>query len=170
MCICVLCPLAWQQRDGLKLMFCPEGLLDHDTLLHVESSPQSFQLSFPGLGEGSGVLPDGPLKVSEGGKVMFTTTLSPSDGPLAEVDWRFGERFLTFFNGTTIITEPPFEGRISLWTSTGSLELWNMSLNESGQYQVFIRPKGGRITIGTTRLEVYGEQVLDIMKIMSLQN
>lgn len=101
---------------------------------------------------------------------MFTTTLSPSDGPMTEVDWRFGERFITLFNGTTNITEPQYEGRICLWTSTGSLELRNVSLSESGQYQVFVKPKGGRITMGTTRLEVYGEQALDIIKIMSLQN
>lgn len=138
--------------------------------MHVKSSPQSFKPSFPGLGEGSGVLPDGPLNVSEGGRIMFTTTLSPSDGPMTEIDWRFGEGYITFFNGSANITEPQYEGRINLWTSTGSLELRNVSLNESGQYQVFVRPKGGRITTGATRLEVYGEQALDIIKIMSLQN
>lgn len=101
---------------------------------------------------------------------MFTTTLNPSDGPMTEVDWRFGERFITYFNGTANITEPQYEGRISLWTSTGSLELRNVSLSESGQYQVFVKPMGGRIMMGTTHLEVYGEQALDIIKIMSLQN
>lgn len=165
LCICVLCLLARQRGDGLKLMF-----VQRVCLIRTHYACENILLSFPGLSEGSGVLPDGPLKASEGGRIMFITTLSPSDGPMAEIDWRFGERFIILFNGTANITEPEYEGRISLWTSTGSLELRNLSVNESGQYQVFVKPKGGRVTTGITQLEVYGEQRLDIIKIMSLQN
>lgn len=169
MYLCVVSVSSAGGGGGLRLMFVHRVCLIR-THYACEESSQNILLSFPGLGEGSGVLPDGPLKASEGGRIMFITTLSPSDGPMAEIDWRFGKRYITLFNGTANITEPEYEGRISLWTSTGSLELRNLSLNESGQYEVFVKPKGGRVTPGLTQLEVYGEQRLDIIKIMSLQN
>lgn len=114
---------------------------------------------FAGLCEGAGLLPDGPLNVSVGGTIMFTTALGPGVS-IQTVDWRFNEgTYITFSNETNNVTEPAYEGRISLMPSTGSLELRNVTLNDTGLYNIIIVPKSGRVLTGDTRLEVYGEQV-----------
>uniref|UniRef100_A0A671WB40 Ig-like domain-containing protein n=1 Tax=Sparus aurata TaxID=8175 RepID=A0A671WB40_SPAAU len=104
-----------------------------------------------GLTKGAGVLPDGPLNAALGGTVMFTTTLTPSEQPFSFVEWRFGEKVIIATNTTAA----GYEGRVTLFNSTGSLELRNLVLRDSGEYSVFIVPQGGSILEGTTRLEVY---------------
>lgn len=115
-----------------------------------------MQLSPPGLTKGSGVLPDGPLNASVGGGIMFTTTLTPPDMPFLAVNWNFGEKPLITYNVYNI-TEPEYEGRITLFMSTGSLELRNLTLTDRGEYSVVITPHGERNQQGATRLDVYGE-------------
>ncbi|XP_070767912.1 hemicentin-1-like [Enoplosus armatus] len=107
-----------------------------------------------GLTKGAGLLPDGPLNASVGETVTFTTTLTPPEKPFISVSWKFGDRDIINSNVVSFI-EPEYEGRITLFTSTGSLELRNVDLNDTGQYRVTIIPHGGRQMEGTTTLRVY---------------
>ncbi|KAK5861851.1 hypothetical protein PBY51_017295 [Eleginops maclovinus] len=119
-----------------------------------------FSLAFTGLTEGDGVLPDGPLNAAVGGKVMFTTTLTPGTS-FQSVTWKFGTKQIFTFNVNNF-PAPGYEGRITFFMSTGSLELRNLALNDSGEYSVSITTAGEPSKSGNTRLEVY-EPVSNVM-------
>ncbi|KAM9797854.1 cell adhesion molecule CEACAM6-like [Neosynchiropus ocellatus] len=51
-------------------------------------------------------------------------------------------------------TGPQYEGRITLFRSTGSLELKNVSSNDGGTYSVSIVVSGGETRLGSTDLRV----------------
>ncbi|XP_050932131.1 carcinoembryonic antigen-related cell adhesion molecule 5 isoform X5 [Lates calcarifer] len=107
-----------------------------------------------GLTSGVGVLPADSLNAAVGGTVMFTTTLIPPETQFVSVVWTFnGNNIIT---STTALntTGPEYEGRITLFSSTGSLEVRNLTLNDSGEYRVNIIP-AGRSLSGHTRLDVY---------------
>ncbi|XP_033979830.1 carcinoembryonic antigen-related cell adhesion molecule 5-like [Trematomus bernacchii] len=104
-----------------------------------------------GLTEGAGVLPDS-LNAAVGGKVMFTTTLTPGT-PFQSVTWKFGAEDMFTWNVKNF-TEPEYEDRITFIMSTGSLELKNLSLNDSGEYSVSILLPGERPQTGTTILNI----------------
>ncbi|XP_042336967.1 carcinoembryonic antigen-related cell adhesion molecule 1-like, partial [Plectropomus leopardus] len=74
--------------------------------------------------------------------------------PFLSVGWKFGDKDIILFNVNNFTT-PDYEGRITLFVSTGSLELRNLFLNDSGEYSVYILPYGERPEEGTTRLNVY---------------
>ncbi|XP_041669068.1 carcinoembryonic antigen-related cell adhesion molecule 5-like [Cheilinus undulatus] len=106
-----------------------------------------------GLTKGAGVLPDGPLIATEGGTVMFTT-VSPPPGPFTGIIWKFGTKQIINSNLLANTTSPDYEGRITIFPDTGSLELRNLSLNDSGEYSVTITT-ASEVFSGTTTLEVY---------------
>ncbi|XP_074510968.1 cell adhesion molecule CEACAM8-like [Sebastes fasciatus] len=114
-----------------------------------------------GLTKGAGVLPDGPLHRAVGETVMFTTTLNPPETPLVSVNWKFGGINIITYSGVNN-TAPEYEGRITLFMSTGSLELRNLTLNDREVYSVTIIPLGGAQTNGNTRLDVH-EEVSNVM-------
>ncbi|KAF3839300.1 hypothetical protein F7725_018017 [Dissostichus mawsoni] len=108
--------------------------------------------SYSGLTEGAGVLPDGPLNAAVGGKVMFTTTLTPGTTFLS-VNWKFGTKDIFTWNVNNF-TAPEYEGRITFFMSTGSLELRNLAIADSGEYTVTILLPGAPPQSGITRLNV----------------
>ncbi|KAI3360547.1 hypothetical protein L3Q82_002423 [Scortum barcoo] len=107
-----------------------------------------------GLAKGAGVLPD-VQNAAEGETVMFKTTLTPPETPFSLVTWRFGERNIISFDNRGNTTGSEYEGRITLFLSTGSLQLRDVSLNDSGEYKVVINPVGDTFGDGAVRLDVY---------------
>uniref|UniRef100_A0A673CKZ6 Ig-like domain-containing protein n=1 Tax=Sphaeramia orbicularis TaxID=375764 RepID=A0A673CKZ6_9TELE len=98
-------------------------------------------------------LPAGPLNAAVGGNVLFKTKLDPT--PLQSIIWGFGTvgTIITSTSTEDTIT-PGYEGRLTVNTSTGSLELRNVSTDDSGIYTVTIIPQTGRVLTGTTTLNV----------------
>ncbi|KAM7421161.1 hypothetical protein PAMA_015359 [Pampus argenteus] len=110
-----------------------------------------------GLTRGDGVLPDGPLTAAVGGTVMFTTTVTPPETPFVVVAWNTFNKtdYIYIITSTSSDTiNPEYEGRITLHRSTGSLELRDLALTDSGEYSVSITPNGGFEMRGSTRLEI----------------
>ncbi|KAI9515309.1 hypothetical protein NQZ68_026041 [Dissostichus eleginoides] len=105
-----------------------------------------------GLTEGAGVLPDGPLNAAVGETVMFTTTLTPGT-TFQSVNWKFGTKDIFTWNVNNF-PAPEYEGRITFFMSTGSLELRNLAIADSGEYTVIILLPGGPPQSETTRLNV----------------
>uniref|UniRef100_A0AAQ4P549 Immunoglobulin domain-containing protein n=1 Tax=Gasterosteus aculeatus aculeatus TaxID=481459 RepID=A0AAQ4P549_GASAC len=125
-------------------------------------------MSPPGLIKGAGVLPDGPLNAAVGETVMFNPTLTSSE-TLFYVSWIFGDNIIIQYNtyGPNN-TDPEYEGRIFI--SNGSLELRNVTSNDSGQYSVIIVRDGGKIAVGVTELDVNGENRLSDLFFFSLKD
>lgn len=114
-----------------------------------------------GLTEGVSVLPEGPLSATVNDTVIFTTTLPPTEIPFLNVEWHFGTTSIISSRDNNNQTAPEFEGRITLFISTGSLELRNVTLEDIGEYRVNIIPHEGIGKAGSTRLNVY-EPVSDV--------
>ncbi|XP_010783903.1 carcinoembryonic antigen-related cell adhesion molecule 5-like, partial [Notothenia coriiceps] len=104
-----------------------------------------------GLTEGAGVLPDG-LNAAVGGKVMFTTTLTPGT-TFQSVNWKFGAENIFTWNVNNF-PAPEYEDRITFIMSTGSLELRNLARNDSGEYSVTIFLPGEPPQTGITILNI----------------
>ncbi|KAE8289016.1 Carcinoembryonic antigen-related cell adhesion molecule 1 [Larimichthys crocea] len=109
-------------------------------------------VSFAGLTKGAGVLPAGPLNAAVGGTVMFTTTLTPTEN--LTILWNINDKRIIFSTSGGNFPAPEYKDRITLFTSTGSLELRNLALSDSGLYGVSIEPQGASQMTGNIRLEV----------------
>lgn len=101
------------------------------------------------------------LHASVGGNVTFTTTMTPAQTPFLIVAWSFVDTHGTANNiitsSTENITAPEYKSRITLFRSTGSLELRDLSLSDSGEYSVTIISDGAAQNKGNCRLEIYGK-------------
>ncbi|KAL6109228.1 uncharacterized protein ACO6RY_12410 [Pungitius sinensis] len=112
-------------------------------------------MAMSGLTKGAGVLPDGPLNVAVGETVMFNTTLTPQTFRLSVV-WIFGETVIINYEAMVgNVSYVKYEGRMTLFILTGSLELRNVTSNDSGQYSVIIYRDGGKLPVGVTQLDVH---------------
>lgn len=100
------------------------------------------------------MLPHDSLDASVGDTIIFDTTLTPSSSPLDHVEWKFGSKIIFLSNGNSSLE---YKDRINLTLSTGSLELRNLTLNDSGEYIIQILIIGNPIMTGKTTLNVYGE-------------
>ena len=108
------------------------------------------------------MLPDGSLNAAAGGTVIFNTTLTPPEKPFLVVAWSViinnTERPIITATSSNN-TDPEYEGRITLYRSTGSLELRDLTLNDSRMYRVSIISDGGNPIIRSTELRIFGEQM-----------
>ncbi|XP_035285194.1 carcinoembryonic antigen-related cell adhesion molecule 5-like [Anguilla anguilla] len=115
-------------------------------------------LSVVGCSSGQ-VLPPGSLTGVVGGNVTFKTTISSTSPEPLTITW-------TFNNGSapvSVIGSGPagvtpglgYEGRVSLNRVTGSLELRQLTLRDSGPYSVVLTSGIGATQTGQTSLNVY---------------
>uniref|UniRef100_A0A3B3ZP76 Ig-like domain-containing protein n=1 Tax=Periophthalmus magnuspinnatus TaxID=409849 RepID=A0A3B3ZP76_9GOBI len=116
----------------------------------------------PGLCSGVGVLPQSRIDAAVGDSVMFTTFLDPIQTPFTSIRWMFGTKDITSFDVTNT-TAPEYEGRVTLYMSTGSLQLRNVTLNDTGEYNVTITRADGTVMNGLTTLNVWGFVIIIVL-------
>ncbi|CAB1333918.1 unnamed protein product, partial [Coregonus sp. 'balchen'] len=97
------------------------------------------------------LLPAGPLNGALGENMTFNVTLSPPEPPKA-VTWSFGVNIIIILSGGTETVFGDYKGRITLSRTTGSLELRNLSLDDSGEYTVNINTAAD-VSLKKTRLK-----------------
>lgn len=98
---------------------------------------------------------------------MFTTLLTPQEASVV-VAWTFGLDNLITSKKDSNTTAQQYEGRITLFRSNGSLELRNLTVNDSGEYEVAILPPNAGIIRGSTILEMHGEQISKFLQQISV--
>ncbi|XP_039886143.1 carcinoembryonic antigen-related cell adhesion molecule 5-like [Simochromis diagramma] len=119
--------------------------------------------SISGFTEGGGVLPDDRLNAAVGETVIFTTTLSPTEKPFSSVNWSFNVStpIIIFVINAENIIGPEYEGRITFFPSTASLELRSLTLDDTGEYGVNA-VHDGTLLNGRTTLLIY-EKVSNVL-------
>lgn len=115
-----------------------------------------------GLASGAGVLPDNSVNAFVGDTVKFSTSLAQTQTQLYSISWKYGAKNIASFLNSTILIDPEYKGRISLFPFTGDLQLNNVTLSDSGEYSVSIRPAvGDTAKPGLTTLNIY-ERITNI--------
>ncbi|KAL2084148.1 hypothetical protein ACEWY4_019666 [Coilia grayii] len=113
---------------------------------------------FLGLCICQNVLEPGPAIGAVGGNVWLKTNLSPPAKPIIVLMWsRNLENIITYVRGDNLTnySAPEYRDRISLNTSTGSLELQNLTLNDAGVYYLDMVPSGSAGKHGNISLHVF---------------
>lgn len=108
------------------------------------------------------MLPNDSLNASSGASVTFSTSFPPQQTSFTTIDWKFERKTIIFFNEITK-PGPGYEDRANISLSTGSLELRNLSVNDSGQYSVVISPRQQASQEGSATLNVYGEYTAHVV-------
>ncbi|XP_055021284.1 carcinoembryonic antigen-related cell adhesion molecule 5-like [Boleophthalmus pectinirostris] len=107
-----------------------------------------------GFASGDGVLPDS-VDAAVGGTVTFTTSLAPTQTPFIAITWYFGSTNIITSHAGGNFTAPEYEGRITPFISTGSLQLRNVTYNDTGEYSVTLIPAGSTVQSGISTLNVH---------------
>lgn len=102
------------------------------------------------------MLPNDSLNASVGMSVTFSTTLTAQEAPFTVIDWKFKDTTIIYFNEAIVVT-PEYKDKANITMNTGSLELRDLTVNDSGQYRVIITPRKQSSREGATTLNVYGE-------------
>ncbi|XP_067456289.1 carcinoembryonic antigen-related cell adhesion molecule 6-like [Thunnus thynnus] len=91
--------------------------------------------------------------------MTFTTTVTPPGTPFLAVTWSFvdihGAKINIVTSTQVNITGVAYTDRVTLFRSTGSLELKNLTLNDTGEYTVTVIPSGGAQLRGNCRLVIH---------------
>ncbi|KAL0985078.1 hypothetical protein UPYG_G00152630 [Umbra pygmaea] len=124
------------------------NILKEDATYYLETT----QLNVYGLSAGQGVLPPGPLHGTVGQAVEFITNLSPPDQPFVTIYWTFNGKAI--INSTSDYIGPGYRDRITLNQTTGSLELRNLVLADTGEYSIVITTASPETINGSTELVV----------------
>lgn len=95
------------------------------------------------------------LDASLGMTVTFNTTVTAQEAPFILIDWKFNDNTIIYFNEKTNV-KPGYEGKANISMYTGSLELRNLAVTDTGQYRVIITQRGQSSQEGATTLNVYG--------------
>ncbi|XP_030641491.1 carcinoembryonic antigen-related cell adhesion molecule 5-like [Chanos chanos] len=113
--------------------------------------------SWSGLCQGQGgLLPPGPVYGAVGDKVLFNTTITPSSTPLLSVSWTFnGVHNVIRYDSSGNTTDPVYRDRVTLNIYTGTLELRDLTLDDSGTYQLAITTAEGMAQQDQTTLNVF---------------
>eukprot|EP00063_Salmo_salar_P082262 XP_014057097.1 PREDICTED: CD48 antigen-like [Salmo salar] len=114
-----------------------------------------YLLAVIGFCYGAGVLPDRSLVGAIGGSVTFNRALAQ---PFITLQWKVNGTtiILNYIRSSdTLIPEDGYRDRINLDRSSGSLELMNLDLTDSGQYTVTILTPEAVSVEENTKLEVY---------------
>ncbi|XP_014056830.1 carcinoembryonic antigen-related cell adhesion molecule 5 isoform X2 [Salmo salar] len=114
-----------------------------------------YLLAVRGFCYGAGVLPDRSLVGVIGGSVTFNRA---SAQPFITLEWKVNGTtiILNYIRSSdTLIPEDGYRDRINLDRSSGSLELMNLDLTDSGQYTVTILTPEAVSVEENTKLEVY---------------
>ncbi|XP_029116031.1 carcinoembryonic antigen-related cell adhesion molecule 1-like [Scleropages formosus] len=77
-----------------------------------------------------------------GGSVLFAVSINPPPGSLQFVSWNFGGTNIVLYLSGINTTNPTYTGRIVFNPSTGSLELKNLTVKDTGKYTVSIQLTG----------------------------
>ncbi|XP_070986031.1 cell adhesion molecule CEACAM6-like [Oncorhynchus clarkii lewisi] len=107
-----------------------------------------------GLCAGQGLFPQGSVNGAEGGTAMFITNLIPPAQPFIKISWSVGGANIITSTGDDSIG-PGYGDRITLNKTTGSLQLRNLTLADSGEYRVSITTATVETINGSTELVVY---------------
>ncbi|XP_016319575.1 carcinoembryonic antigen-related cell adhesion molecule 20-like isoform X3 [Sinocyclocheilus anshuiensis] len=95
----------------------------------------------------------GPANGAVGGSVVFAPDNPPSTSNDA-VQWHFGTAIIvTALSDSTTIASA-YRDRVSFDKNTLALELWNLTLNDSGIYRLTVLPSAGGQLTGETLLQV----------------
>ncbi|XP_063340939.1 carcinoembryonic antigen-related cell adhesion molecule 6-like [Pelmatolapia mariae] len=146
------------------IILCAVSGLPHEPQLRCVAARQPQQLpsqtATPLLS--SPICPRAELNAAVGETVMFTTTLSPSEKPFTSVIWSFNiSTPIIFIINSEETIGPEYEGRITFFPSTASLELRSLTLDDIGEYVVNII-QDGTIASGRTTLVIY-EKVSNVL-------
>ncbi|XP_045574669.1 carcinoembryonic antigen-related cell adhesion molecule 2-like [Salmo salar] len=125
-----------------------------------------YLLAVIGFCYGAGVLPDRSLVGAIGGSVTFNRALAQ---PFITLQWKVNGTtiILNYIRSSdTLIPEDGYRDRINLDRSSGSLELMNLDLTDSGQYTVTILTPEAVSVEENTKLEVYDGPENAAMKVI----
>uniref|UniRef100_A0A3B3RB76 Immunoglobulin domain-containing protein n=1 Tax=Paramormyrops kingsleyae TaxID=1676925 RepID=A0A3B3RB76_9TELE len=98
---------------------------------------------------------DDPDVGTVGDSVQFLVSTDSHNGFLF-ISWTVNGSTILTFDGTNIITAPVYNERINFDITTGSLELKNLTLHDSGTYQLQI-VAAGEPQVQEVILNVLGE-------------